>query len=162
MQYQNIFWLNQHLKGIFLKHKQMEFIFKKIDDLRRSRNLPKMKFYAQIGMSERGYNTAKAHASLKLQTLAKVAAVLEVPINYFFEDKTPEDLKKPAETGGTVNTTINASEHTPEWGLQSKLMECIDKLEALYERLLHSEAERMQLRQELQQYREKAPNPIQH
>jgi len=136
----------------------MEFIFKKIDDLRRSRNLPKMKFYALIGMSERGYNTAKAHASLKLQTLAKIASVLEVPINYFFEDKTPEDLNKPAED--QQGKPIDATDSSFEWGLQAKLIECIDKLEALYERLLNSEAERMQLRQELQQYREKPQGSV--
>jgi DNA-binding Xre family transcriptional regulator len=57
-----------------------------VEKLREERNIPKMEFYSKIGMTAKGYNQMFENDSMKLSTLEKIAAILDVPIVSFFDN----------------------------------------------------------------------------
>lgn len=55
-----------------------------IEILRNRKNIPKMEFYSQIGMSHKGFSQMVENESIKVSTLQKIAEVLGVPVSVFF------------------------------------------------------------------------------
>lgn len=107
---------------------------KTVDQLRAKRKISKTEFPKLIGMSNTGYNQMWENNSIKVETLHKIAQILQVPVTYFFEPKpvlTSED------------------DLLYETSLQSRLILCLEKQEQLYERLLAAEVEKVRLLEEL-------------
>lgn len=106
-----------------------------VDKLRAERKISKTAFPKLIGMSGTGYKQMWENNSMKVETLEKIAQVLGVAVAVFFESP-KEDLIKEDQL-----------DYNNE--LQTKLIQCMEKKEELYERLLLSEAERKDMAEKL-------------
>ena len=63
----------------------------KINELCSKRGITLLQLSKKIGMSNSFYTTLKT-GSLKVETLEKIAEVLEVPITVFFDSSSSEDI----------------------------------------------------------------------
>lgn len=70
----------------------IDLIFRMIEDRRRDKKISKSEFYELIGISQPGYRKMVENVDMKLSTLSKIADVLEMPINAFFEVADMEDV----------------------------------------------------------------------
>jgi len=61
-------------------------IHKKIKELVKIRNTTISGLCQKIGMTESGFNFSMKNNTLKIETLQKIAEVLEMPVCCFFED----------------------------------------------------------------------------
>lgn len=65
----------------------MVTVYINIDNYRKLRGLPKMEFYKLIQMSDVGYAAMVKNHTIKLATLEKIAAVLNISIFELLDDK---------------------------------------------------------------------------
>jgi len=67
--------------------------YNKIDEIREKKKMPKMEFYRRLGMSDSGYRRSIERKSLGVETLEKIAEVLEVSAAVFFEPDEIDGVK---------------------------------------------------------------------
>lgn len=104
-----------------------------IDKLLIDKKIPKMEFYSHLGMTATGYTQMWEKDTMRVSTLKRIAEILEIPLIELLEYRsTRPDMAKENEVPYAK-------------GLQAKLIECMEKKEALYERLVALEEERTRL-----------------
>ena len=111
----------------------MTTIYEKIETLRNLRNIPKMKFYKLLGMSDVGYNKAISNNSLKLITLEKIAEILDTPLEELVSKHKPDIANKPNEATelNIKDLTIDSNSKIELYELRLKqLLQKIDFLES--------------------------------
>lgn len=59
--------------------------YEKIEEIRKAKNMQKMVFYRLIDMTDTGFRRSIENKSMKIETLQRIAEVLNVPISVFFE-----------------------------------------------------------------------------
>lgn len=65
--------------------------YSKIKTLLEKRKITIQKLCDEVGISTVGFHNIYNNKSIKVQTLEKIADVLQVPIKYFFEDETSDN-----------------------------------------------------------------------
>lgn len=80
-----------------------------------------MDFYSQIGLTGQGYSRMFENDSMKVSTLLKIAEVLQVSVTELLGEKLTQKITKENQT------------QTIAW--QTKLIECNEKKDELYEKL---------------------------
>lgn len=67
--------------------------YNKIDEIREQKKMPKMEFYELLGMTDSGYRRSIERHSLRVDTLERIAEVLEVPVTVFFDSVKTENTE---------------------------------------------------------------------